>query len=274
MTDPESSWGAALALLSFVAVLLLARPSRPAETSGRLDVRPKAMATNPDSRSRIGRDPSGRDPAAPADRGLLFRLRWILSALAFAAGWTVLGGVPGLLAGPAAGWICYRTLARAEGPAARRRRQELARDLPVGVDLLAATVAAGGAVEQGLVLVATTLPGALAEELLRIHHRLALGADPVVVWRQVAARSGAAAQLAPLGRAMARTHESGAPVAESILALGQELRDRARFEIEARAKSVDVKSAGPLGVCLLPAFVLVGIVPLVAGLLRATGLFW
>ncbi len=116
---------------------------------------------------------------------------------------------------------------------------------------------------------ASALPGAMAAEFLRIQHRLALGADPVKVWRQVAAQP----ELGPLGRAMARTHESGAPVADAIRALGEELRDRARFEVEARAKSVDVKSAGPLGTCLLPAFVLVGIVPMVVGLFEATGLF-
>jgi hypothetical protein len=32
-----------------------------------------------------------------------------------------------------------------------------------------------------------------------------------------------------------------------------------------RARAVGVKAALPLGVCLLPAFVLVGVVPLVAG---------
>lgn len=203
------------------------------------------------------------------DRGLLFRLRWVLSALAFAAGWTILGGVLGFLAGVVAAWVSWRAMTTAEGPRARRRREELARDLPVGVDLLAASVSAGGAVEQALVLVATALPGAMADEFHRIHHRLALGADPVGVWRQVAQHP----ELGPLGRALARAHESGAPVAGAIGALGQELRDRARLEVEARAKSVDVKSAGPLGVCLLPAFVLVGIVPMVAGLFGATGLF-
>jgi hypothetical protein len=35
--------------------------------------------------------------------------------------------------------------------------------------------------------------------------------------------------------------------------------------VESRARAVGVKAAVPLGVCLLPAFVLVGVVPLVAG---------
>jgi len=35
---------------------------------------------------------------------------------------------------------------------------------------------------------------------------------------------------------------------------------------------VGVKAAVPLGVCLLPSFLLIGVVPLVAGLLRSLSL--
>ncbi|RYE75031.1 MAG: type II secretion system protein, partial [Myxococcales bacterium] len=72
---------------------------------------------------------------------------------------------------------------------------------------------------------------------------------------------------------MVRAHESGASVGTAIVALAEELRDRARFDVESRARSVDVKSAGPLGLCLLPAFVLIGVVPMVAGIFAASGLF-
>ena len=51
--------------------------------------------------------------------------------------------------------------------------------------------------------------------------------------------------------------------------LAADLAGRARAETEERARAVGVKAAIPLGVCLLPAFVLVGIVPLVAGLLAS-----
>ena len=45
----------------------------------------------------------------------------------------------------------------------------------------------------------------------------------------------------------------------------------ARAEVEDRARAVGVKAAVPLGLCLLPAFVLIGIVPVVAGLLTSLG---
>lgn len=206
---------------------------------------------------------------APADRGLLFTLRWPLALLALVGAWAFLGGLLGVLCGLLAAWWSVRALAAAEGPLARRRRLELDRDLPTGVDLLGSTISAGGALDEGMAIVADALPGALADEFGTIHHRLILGADPVQVWRDVSAHP----QLGPLGRAMVRAHESGAAVGSSIAALADELRDRARFDVEARARSVDVKSAGPLGLCLLPAFVLIGVVPMVAGIFTASGLF-
>ena len=51
--------------------------------------------------------------------------------------------------------------------------------------------------------------------------------------------------------------------------LAGDLARRARADAEDRARAVGVKAALPLGLCLLPAFVLVGIVPLVAALLTS-----
>ena len=82
------------------------------------------------------------------------------------------------------------------------------------------------------------------------------------MWREVASDP----VLAPLGRVLARADESGAPVADAVARLSDDLARDARADAEDRARSVGVRAALPLGLCLLPAFVLVGIVPVVAGL--------
>jgi pilus assembly protein TadC len=92
--------------------------------------------------------------------------------------------------------------------------------------------------------------------------------DPVQVW---ASLDGDPA-LAPLGRTMGRAQATGAPVVPAIERLADDLARRAREDVEERARAVGVKAALPLGLCLLPAFLLVGIVPLVAGLLTGLGL--
>jgi hypothetical protein len=95
--------------------------------------------------------------------------------------------------------------------------------------------------------------------------RLALGVPPDVAWRAVLD----SAELAPLGRAMVRAHRSGAAVTDEVARLADELERRAKARVEDRARAVGVKAALPLGLCLLPSFLLMGVVPLVAGLLRS-----
>jgi Flp pilus assembly protein TadB len=189
--------------------------------------------------------------------------------VAFAGGWALLGGALGWAGGLVAATAVWVVLGRTEDPSVVRRREQLADDLPTGVDLLAACLDAGSAPETALLTVSRALGGPVGEELVAIHHRLEVGVDPRQVWRSVAAHE----QLGPLGRAIGRAHETGAPVGRAVHQLAAELRERARSEVEARARSIEVKAAAPLGLCLLPAFVLLGVVPLVAGVFGAMRLF-
>jgi Flp pilus assembly protein TadB len=207
---------------------------------------------------------------APTDDvGMLRRLRIPLSGLAFVGGWAFVGGLLGVAAGLAVATISWRVLGRTESPAVRRRRERLARELPVGVQLLGSCLAAGAAIGPAFQVVADALPGPLGDELRRLHHRLELGVDPRVVWREL----GAHPQLAALGRTLGRAHETGVSVATGIEALAGELRARARTQVEERARSVDVRAAAPLGACFLPAFLLLGVVPLVVGIFSSMQLF-
>lgn len=236
--------GFVAAILAASAVLFLA-PARPGVGLRRSSARPREM------------------PDAPsADRSPLRRLRPLLVAMTFASGWTVLGGVVGVIGGGIAAAFAWRVLGNAEDPWARRRRRELEEDLPVAVQLLGACLDAGAALEPALDTVARALGGTAGAELLAIRARLVLGGDPVEVWRE-AGRQG---PLAPLGRRLARAHESGASVTSAVGHLCEQLRGASRKRTEARARSVEVRAAVPLGICLLPAFLLLGVVPMSAGI--------
>jgi len=215
----------------------------------------------------LGRPPAGGSSAD--ERAVLLRLRPVLSVLAFVGGWTFVGA----LAGGPVGFVCaavtWRVLGRAESPASRRRREELERDLPTAVHLLGACLGAGAATTGALEAVAGALPGAVADELLLVRHRLALGLDAVTVWRTLAERE----ELRPLGRAMARAQESGASVSAAVEALAEELASQARGRTDALARSVEVRAAAPLGACFLPAFVVLGVVPMVAGIFSSMRIF-
>jgi Flp pilus assembly protein TadB len=133
------------------------------------------------------------------------------------------------------------------------------------VGLLAAAVRGGLPPADGLALVCRALPGPVADALAGLPPRIALGVPPADVWGSLAAEPA----LAPLGRTLARSARTGEPVADALERLGRELADRARAEVEDSARRVGVRAAVPLGLCLLPAFLLIGIVPVVGGLLEA-----
>jgi Flp pilus assembly protein TadB len=188
-----------------------------------------------------------------------------VSLLAAAAPVVVLGGVAGALAGVVTAVVVYRVLGSREPAHLRRRREEVARGLPQAVDLLAVTLAAGASPSHALSVVAAALEGPVADEFRAAEHSLGLGRDPARVWREVARRPG----LAALGRAMTRAVETGASVSDALHRLAEDLHAAARLGAESRARAVGVRAAAPLGLCLLPAFVLLGVVPLVAGSVSA-----
>lgn len=219
-------------------------------------------------RARARRPPRDRRPRVD-DRATLLRLRPVLASFGFVGAWVFVGGPVGAVAGVATALVTWRVLGRAESPAERRRREELERDLPTAVHLLGACLAAGAAVSSALETVAEALPGAVADELLVARRRLTLGVDPVEVWRSL----GAHPQLRPLGRSLARAHQSGASVSAAVDSLAGELAAQSRARRDALARSVEVRAAAPLGACFLPAFVLLGVVPMVVGVFSAMRLF-
>ena len=206
--------------------------------------------------------------AAPAAAGWLHRHRLLWSGLAGLGAFLFLQGPAAVVAGVAAASGTWLAVGRAEPADVRRRRAEVRRDLPHVVELFAATLRGGAAPGEGVAVVASALPGAAADRLASVAARLSLGLDPVQVWEGLAEDP----ELGRLGRALARAQASGAPVVASVERLADDLARAGRAETEERARAVGVKAALPLGLCLLPAFVLVGIVPLVVALLSALDL--
>jgi Flp pilus assembly protein TadB len=175
----------------------------------------------------------------------------------------VLGGVVGAAAGAVVVAVVWRVLGSRETARERRRREEVARALPHVVDLIAVALAGGASPAAATVSVAAAVDGAVREELLSVHRSLAVGVDPARVWRELARRPG----MGPLGRTMTRAVEAGSSVSVALHRLAEDLHRTARADAESRARAVGVKAAVPLGLCLLPAFVLVGVVPLVGSTL-------
>ncbi|MDQ1599214.1 MAG: hypothetical protein QOD68_688, partial [Actinomycetota bacterium] len=68
---------------------------------------------------------------------------------------------------------------------------------------------------------------------------------------------------------LARATATGAPLAGSVREVAADERERARWDALERARRAGVHAVGPLAACFLPAFVLVGVVPVVVGVAQS-----
>ncbi len=220
-----------------------------------------ALALPP--RARLPVEPS--TTPEPDDPGWLRRHRLWWSVLAGVGAFTFVGGPAGPPLAGAVAVAVWVVVGRAESPATRAERDAVRRDLPAVVTLLAAALRAGADPGEAVGVVVDALPGPASGRLSAVSSRLRLGGDPGLVWAELERDH----ELAPLGRTLARAQATGAPVVVAVERLAADLARSARGEAEDRARAVGVKAAVPLGLCLLPAFVLIGIVPLVAGLVLA-----
>jgi pilus assembly protein TadC len=129
-------------------------------------------------------------------------------------------------------------------------------------DLLAASLRCGLPVASAVRAVAGQLPGVEGEALRKVAELLALGADPRAAWRPALDHPS----VAGLATAAIRTARSGAAMADAIDDLAGGLRASAIDRAEVRAQRAGVLITGPLGLCFLPAFFCLGVVPVVIGL--------
>ncbi|UBU13808.1 type II secretion system F family protein [Nonomuraea gerenzanensis] len=166
-----------------------------------------------------------------------------------------------MLIAPATALYLHRKERQQPHPDHRR----IATDLPFAADLMTACLRAGRPVSAATEITANAIAGPVGERLTWVSTQLRLGADPDPTWASLAKDPA----MGQLSRAMSRAAQSGAPVADVLTRLADDARDAARAESVAAARSVGVKAVAPLGLCFLPAFVLLGIIPVVAGLASA-----
>ncbi len=211
--------------------------------------------------------PWPRDETAAASRPATTRGpgRWTRLAASSGAGacaWVFVGGPAAAPMAAAAAAAAWWVLAHAEPAAVRREREEVRRTLPHLVDLFAATLRGGADPVMGLATVCEALPGPAADRLAPVVDHARWGAPGAEAWATVLDDEA----LAPLGRAMLRAQASGASVVQAVERLADELERESAARAEDAARRVGVAAALPLGVCLLPAFLLLGVVPTVASL--------
>jgi len=131
-------------------------------------------------------------------------------------------------------------------------------------DVLAVCLSTGMAMSAAAAATAPCASPTLGTFLRRAADLLALGADPDTAWQvRDSDSAGGCESLARLAR---RSASSGSALAQGITDLAEQSRQDAVHTAAAAAERAGVLIAGPLGLCFLPAFVCLGIAPVVAGL--------
>lgn len=139
----------------------------------------------------------------------------------------------------------------------RRRARHSAAEVPVAVvlDLLDAACSAGASVPGALGAVGRAVGSDRGTALTRVAAGLALGASWDEAWAE------APPALGPVSDALRPAWEVGAAPGGGLRSAGRTLRREEHSRALAAAGSLGVHLVLPLGLCYLPAFVLVGLVP-------------
>ncbi len=208
----------------------------------------------------------GTDIACPS-APLLARcgVCWTVAALVGTiVGWMV--GTPG----PAVGVGCVTAIAVVAGARYLRRVDERLAEhawldqLPYALVLLAAVLASGAATAQALSLVGGAIGERLGANLRIVGTAMAQGEPIPVAWQR---GLGETTHTASLLRALQRSDTSGAALAGAARRLAGQLREQVHVDASARAARCSVVMIAPLMCCFLPAFVLLGVVPVVGSVL-------
>ncbi|MDD9368509.1 MAG: type II secretion system F family protein [Acidimicrobiales bacterium] len=181
-------------------------------------------------------------------------------------GWAALASsllllvAPALAAAPVTWAVAAPVLAARRGHA--RHDAALADQLPDVVDLLALTAAAGLPVAAALVAVGRRPGGPLGVGLGRAGAHVRHGGSTAEALAQLAA-TGAAVR--PLVDALVQHDRYGTPLLPALERVGIEARANRRRRSEEAARRLPVTLLFPLVLTTFPAFVLLTVVPLLAG---------
>ncbi|MGB1078541.1 MAG: type II secretion system F family protein [Candidatus Nanopelagicales bacterium] len=141
------------------------------------------------------------------------------------------------------------------------RSDEISLQASVVADVLAATLAAGAPIEAALRGAAEASDQPTRGHLERVVSALEWGADPHQAWAALLDDPG----FAPVARVVVRSHTTGASMSDALESAAMALRKTHVTAVEARARAAGVRSVAPLALCFLPAYLLVGVVPVIAG---------
>lgn len=128
------------------------------------------------------------------------------------------------------------------------------------LDIMAQLFASGSSLAAGLAAVGKHLPG--CQPLTKVAQLLLLGLDWDTAWKH----ADDTPQLQQLAKELQFVHASAVPSAHMLTTAATALRANRKRLAEQLAQELAIRLVLPTGICLLPSFILLGIVPMVLAL--------
>ncbi|QSZ50046.1 type II secretion system F family protein [Arthrobacter sp. D5-1] len=138
------------------------------------------------------------------------------------------------------------------------------RDTAMMLELVASMLDAGAGIGRALELISACASPPIKRSLRPVVAALAIGADWETAWRT---HTQHAPEVVRLKDALAFAALTGAPSASILYAQAARERREQFRAAEKRAAALGVKLVVPLGLCSLPAFICLGIVPVLIAML-------
>ncbi|WP_297749570.1 type II secretion system F family protein [uncultured Tessaracoccus sp.] len=142
----------------------------------------------------------------------------------------------------------------------RHEREEM----PDTLEYLAVCLESGAPISGALDTVADVSPVRTQALLRRVLAHLNVGRSVEEAWEEL----GQHPVWGTVAKDMVRASRSGTSLSGSLRIHADDVRMQVRDAAMKRARKVGVKSVIPLMACFLPAFVLIGVVPIIASLLK------
>ena len=191
-------------------------------------------------------------------------MRIVFIGMGFVA-FLLLEGLIGIIAGITVAFVGPALIAKFEPRRVREERQALLRQAPQVADLLAACVSSGATLRDSTAAVSQAIGPPAKSTLDAVVAALDLGASPAEAWRPHSDQPG----FGPMARAITRSADSGAPLRDVLTSIADDARRSRRTTLEVAARTAGVRAVAPLAACFLPAFLILGVVPVVVELGRA-----
>ena len=132
------------------------------------------------------------------------------------------------------------------------------RGIALACDLIGVALAAGLPMRVAVREAVPALPDEVASPLRRTLREVELGVDEEAAWRALSDEPG----WGPVARDVARSVRSGVSLSGLLTEHARRARAQAHAAELVRARQAGVRGVMPLVLCFLPAFMLLGVVPL------------